>query len=173
MQRYLVNWRALFEREAHLPSPAIAGMFGWLLDHLPIVDERPALLHGDIGFHNFLFDGNRLSAVLDWEFCHIGDPAEDLAYVRNTLGGSLDWAAFMTTYRAAGGPAVSTQRLHFFQVWGHLRNACASNLASAKFQTGQIDDLKLVLLPHVYIPLFLQSAQTLIQQADWNNSGSI
>jgi aminoglycoside phosphotransferase (APT) family kinase protein len=164
VRRYLVNWHALFEREAHLPSPAMVSQFGWLLDHIPQAEGRPVLLHGDIGFHNFLFDAGRLTAVLDWEFGHIGDPAEDLAYVRNTLGGSLDWGAFLSAYEAAGGPPVSEERLHFFQVWGHLRNACASNMASAKFDTRQIGDLKLVLLPHLYIPQFLQAAQSLIEQ---------
>jgi aminoglycoside phosphotransferase (APT) family kinase protein len=164
VRRYLVNWHDLFEREAHLPSPAMVSQFGWLLDHIPPAEGRPVLLHGDIGFHNFLFDGGRLTAVLDWEFGHIGDPAEDLAYVRNTLGASLDWKAFLAAYQAAGGPPVSEERLHFFQVWGHLRNACASNMATAKFDTRQIGDLKLVLLPHLYIPQFLQAAQALIQQ---------
>jgi aminoglycoside phosphotransferase (APT) family kinase protein len=164
VRRYLVSWRELFLREAHLPSPALMAMFGWLLDHIPHTTGMPALLHGDIGFHNFLLDDGKLSAVVDWEFCHIGDAAEDLAYVRNTLGEQIDWEAFIAAYRAAGGPEVSPERLHFFQVWGHLRNACASNLVSAKLYSGQVDDLKGIVLPHLYIPQFMQAAQALIQK---------
>jgi len=101
---------------------------------------------------------------VDWEFCHIGDPAEDLAYVRNTIGGAIDWEAFLAAYQAAGGPQVSPERLRFFQIWGHLRNACASNLVSAKLYMKQVDDLKGIVLPHSYIPRFLQAAQSLIQE---------
>lgn len=162
VRRYLIAWRELFLREAHLPSPAMMALFGWLLDHIPNSSGTPSLLHGDIGFHNFLLDDGRLSAVVDWEFGHIGDAAEDLAYVRNTLGAQIDWDAFITAYRAAGGPAVSESRLHFFQVWGHLRNACASNLVSAKLYSRQVDDLKGIVLPHLYIPQFMQAAQALI-----------
>jgi aminoglycoside phosphotransferase (APT) family kinase protein len=137
-------------------------LFGWLLDHIPDSAGTPSLLHGDIGFHNLLLDDGKLSAVVDWEFGHIGDAAEDLAYVRNTLGEQIDWDAFIAAYLAAGGPDVSPQRLQFFQVWGHLRNACASNLVSAKLYSRQVDDLKGIVLPHLYIPQFMQMAQALI-----------
>ncbi len=165
VRRYLLSWRELFLREAHLPSPAMMSLFGWLLDHIPESAGTPSLLHGDIGFHNFLLDGTTLTAVVDWEFGHIGDAAEDLAYVRNTLGAQIDWDAFLAAYHAAGGPEVSAERLHFFQIWGHLRNACASNLVSAKLYAGQVDDLKGIVLPHLYIPQFMQAAQALITQA--------
>lgn len=164
VRHYLESWLELFLRSPHLPSPAVVAQFGWLLGNLPAMPGQPALLHGDIGFHNFLFDEGRLSAVLDWEFPHLGDPAEDLAYVRNTIGGSLDWPAFMAAYRAAGGVEVDEARLHFFQVWGHLRNACASNMGAARFAQGEIEDLKMVILPHAYIPMFLNAAQALIDQ---------
>jgi aminoglycoside phosphotransferase (APT) family kinase protein len=163
--RYLSDWFQTFLNAVHLPSPAIITQFNWLLNNVPQADGKPVLLHGDIGFHNFLFDKGQLVAVLDWEFAHLGDPAEDLAYVRNTLGAALDWPAFMAAYKAEGGHEVDEKRLHFFQVWGHLRNAASSNIAAAKFANGQADDLKMVILPHLYIPLFLKTAQALIDQA--------
>lgn len=166
VRRYLENWLATYTAQPHLPSPATLSQFHWLLEHLPPLEGAPVLLHGDIGFHNFLFDQDRLSAVLDWEFAHLGDPAEDLAYVRNMLGSVLDWPAFMAAYRAAGGEAVDEQRLRFFQVWGHLRNACAANLATTRFVRGEVTDLKLVLLPHQHIPMFLGAAQALIDSED-------
>jgi aminoglycoside phosphotransferase (APT) family kinase protein len=169
VRRYLLSWRELFLREPHLPSPAMMALFGWLVDHIPDSTGTPALLHGDIGFHNFLLDDGKLQAVVDWEFGHIGDAAEDLAYVRNTLGGQIDWEAFLKAYQAAGGPPVSPERLHFFQIWGHLRNACASNLVSAKLYARQVDDLKGIVLPHVYIPQFMQAAQALIASAPGSN----
>lgn len=159
---YIESWLAMFQQESHLPSPAIISLFGWLLDHIPSSSGKPVLLHGDIGFHNFLFDDRRLSAVLDWEFSHLGDPAEDLAYVRNTVGSALDWDAFIGAYRQAGGVEVDARRLHFFQVWGLLRNACAANMAAAKFVEGRVTDLKMVVLPHMHIPQFLSAAQALV-----------
>jgi len=163
VRRYIGGFRALFERELHMPSPALASLFGWLLDNVPATQGRPVLLHGDIGFHNFLFDEGKLTAVLDWEFGHLGDPAEDLAYACNTLGAALDTQEFLEEYRRAGGIRVDPERIRFFRVWGHVRNACASNLITAKFACGRVDDLKLVVLPHVYIPQFLGAAMKLIE----------
>jgi len=164
VQRYIGGVQALFDREPHLPSPALTSLFGWLLQNIPDMPGKPVLLHGDIGFHNFLFDDGRLSAVLDWEFGHLGDPAEDLAYACNTLGSAIDVQELMAEYRKAGGAQVTAERIRFFRIWGHVRNACASNLICAKFATGRVDDLKLVVLPHVYIPQFLGAAIKLLEE---------
>lgn len=169
-RQYLEEWFTLYRATPHLPSAAILSIFGWLLEHIPASTGQPCLLHGDIGFHNFLFNGEEgsnereLSVVLDWEFAHIGDPAEDLAYVRNTLGTALDWPAFLAEYRAAGGVEVSDERIRFFEVWGHLRNAAASSLAAAQLVHGETRELKMVLLPHLYIPMFLRAAQAAIDR---------
>jgi aminoglycoside phosphotransferase (APT) family kinase protein len=164
VRRYIENFRTLYDRELHLPSAALSSLFGWLLQNVPPMQGKPVLLHGDIGFHNFLFDDGRLSAVLDWEFGHLGDPAEDLAYACNTLGAAVDVREMTAEYRRAGGADVSAERIRFFRIWGHVRNACASNLIAAKFAAGRVDDLKLAVLPHVYIPQFLGAAIKLIEE---------
>jgi aminoglycoside phosphotransferase (APT) family kinase protein len=38
------------------------------------------IVHGDFGPQNLLVDGGRVSALLDWELAHRGDPIEDLAW---------------------------------------------------------------------------------------------
>jgi aminoglycoside phosphotransferase len=38
------------------------------------------IVHGDFGPQNVLVEGNRIRAVLDWEFAHLGDRVEDLAW---------------------------------------------------------------------------------------------
>ena len=43
--------------------------------------EGSVLLHGDFGPQNMLFDASgHLAALVDWEFAHLGDPIEDLAW---------------------------------------------------------------------------------------------
>jgi aminoglycoside phosphotransferase (APT) family kinase protein len=162
IERYIHNWYELFLREPHTPSPALMGLYGWLLDNVPDRSGRPVLLHGDIGFHNFLFDQGRLSAVLDWEFAHIGDPAEELGYVKVTVGSALDWDGLMARYVAGGGKPVDAETLRYFQVWAHVRNASAANLVSTLFSIGRVDDLKLAILPVAHVPQFIRGAQALI-----------
>jgi aminoglycoside phosphotransferase (APT) family kinase protein len=46
-----------------------------------ILETAPSrLLHGDLGHHNVFSDGERITAIIDWEDCLCGDPVFDLAY---------------------------------------------------------------------------------------------
>lgn len=155
-RRYIGSIRDLYLREMAMPSPAVLALYGWLLDNIPDAPGRPILLHGDIGFHNFIVDEGKLSAVVDWEFSHIGDPADDVGYVRNTVGASLDWRAFMTAYREAGGPDLDEERVRFFQIWGHVRNLTASQLTTNCFEAGRLTELKLGHVGHSMMAGFLR-----------------
>jgi aminoglycoside phosphotransferase (APT) family kinase protein len=47
-------------------------------------DREPAqctFVHGDFRMGNLLVAGTGVSAVLDWELCHLGDPVEDLGWL--------------------------------------------------------------------------------------------
>ncbi|VWX50210.1 phosphotransferase family protein [Novosphingobium sp. 9U] len=57
----------------------------WLLDNVPVGGET--LTHGDSTLHNYMFVGNKLSSVLDWEMSCIGRPENDLAL--QTVGNEL------------------------------------------------------------------------------------
>ncbi|MFJ7997842.1 phosphotransferase family protein [Streptomyces sp. NPDC096310] len=47
----------------------------------PDADTGTVLVHGDFGPHNLLLNPSthQVTAVVDWEFAHRGDPVEDLA----------------------------------------------------------------------------------------------
>jgi aminoglycoside phosphotransferase (APT) family kinase protein len=166
--RYIQNWYQFFLREPHTPSPALIGLFGWLLANVPGGDEPPRLIHGDIGFHNFLLHDGRMSALVDWEFAHVGDPADDLGYLKVTVGASLDWPRFMMRYRTAGGPDVDQRAIDYYGVWAYVRNASGANLLSTRLVTGKADDLKLAILPFIHVPPFIQGARALIDAYESN-----
>lgn len=42
---------------------------------------RPTLIHGDLRNSHFLYENNRLTAIIDWEFCERGDYFYDLAFL--------------------------------------------------------------------------------------------
>jgi aminoglycoside phosphotransferase (APT) family kinase protein len=48
---------------------------------MPDDDSLPVLVHGDIGPGNFMIDEGHVTAMLDWEMAHVGDPHEDLAWM--------------------------------------------------------------------------------------------
>ena len=158
----ITAWRDYFLANHHTPSPALMALFGWLFDNVPDRPGPAVMLHGDIAFNNFLFHEGQLNVVLDWEFAHIGDPAEELGYVRETVGNAFDWDRLMSRYIAAGGSPVDEAALRYYRIWAHVRNAAGSNLIAANFAAGLADDLKLAFLPHVHFPMFIKAAQALI-----------
>ena len=52
----------------------------WLRNHLP-ENVEPRLVHGDFRMGNLMLDADGITAVLDWELAHCGDPIEDLAWL--------------------------------------------------------------------------------------------
>ena len=65
---------------------------------------------------NFLYEGDRINAMLDWEMVHLGDPVEDIAWAYRTLWGpqaflSLD--EFVERYTELSGIPVDPETLLF------------------------------------------------------------
>jgi aminoglycoside phosphotransferase (APT) family kinase protein len=171
MHRYVRNWFDIYLSEVHNPSPALVSLFGWMLDNVPAAPAPGAMLHGDIGFHNMLIDNGKLTALVDWEFAHVGDPAEDLGAVRNTA--RYPWEMFMRHYQAAGGPAIDPERLHYYRIWQHVRNAAASNVCMGRFARRQLSDLKLVYTGHYHFPLFIKAASDLLAAGPDGDAGHV
>jgi aminoglycoside phosphotransferase (APT) family kinase protein len=111
---------SLSRPEAILPrsdAPLFEPLLDWLRMNVPPPPARPVLVHGDVGFHNILVEADEVTALLDWERSHVGDPAEELAYVRPSLAGIISWEDFLQAYVAAGGTVPSDQRMRFYTVW--------------------------------------------------------
>lgn len=157
---YITSFRDLYLQEMAEPSPAVLGLFGYLLTNVPDAPGKPILLHGDVGFHNFIVEDGELSAVVDWEFAHIGDPADDIGYIANTVGGSLDWERFMELYQHAGGAEIDPERLRFFRIWGHLRNLTACQLSTNAYEVGRLHDIKIAHVGHSMTPMFLNAIRS-------------
>jgi Ser/Thr protein kinase RdoA (MazF antagonist) len=72
------------------------------------------LVHGDFGPNNVLLAGHAVVAVLDWEFAHLGDPVEDLAWcewlVRTHQPGQA--SALAEFYSAYGQPVPAWPERH-------------------------------------------------------------
>ncbi|MFC7624728.1 phosphotransferase family protein [Microlunatus sp. GCM10028923] len=54
-----------------------------LLDRLPVPAGEPVLVHGDLWQGNTMWDGDRLTALIDWDSAGVGHPGIDLGCVRH------------------------------------------------------------------------------------------
>lgn len=91
----------------------------WLLDHIPPVDTPPVIVHGDAGPGNFMFEGNRLTGLIDWELAHLGDPMEDIAWfsMRSVLEPVPDFPALVRAYAAASPQPVDFDRIRYHRIF--------------------------------------------------------
>jgi hypothetical protein len=115
---------------AHLPArrePLLGFALGWLRRNLPARVERTSLVQGDTGPGNFLFHEGRVSAVLDWEFAHFGDPLEDLGWicVRDVVTPFGDLGARFRAYAQLAGQPLDLGRVRYYRVAAMARTVAA------------------------------------------------
>lgn len=62
-------------------DPLVTYGVDWLRRFAPEKVARISLVQGDTGPVNFMFQGDKVSSVIDWELGHYGDPMEDLGNI--------------------------------------------------------------------------------------------
>ena len=130
------NWQAL-----QRPSPLFESAFKWLRDNVAIMDCSRGLVHGDYGLNNLLIDNERVSAILDWEFMHIGNPAYDLGYFYYMAESLTSWQDFLEAYREAGGTLPSQEELDYSIMFAVARLGVMTCQAEAAYRSGVTDGL--------------------------------
>jgi aminoglycoside phosphotransferase (APT) family kinase protein len=116
-------WAGIARTRLHPPVELVDAALDALREAWPGEPERIVLCHGDAGDGNFLHEDGRVTAMLDWEFAHLGDPQDDLAWM--TVRASMYGAAiegFAALVRDRYGLAVSPTRLRYWQTVVLLRN---------------------------------------------------
>lgn len=78
LERQLRRWSTQLAASRSRELPGIDELHGLLTERLP-ASPAPTLVHGDYRLDNVLVDdGDRITAVLDWEMSTLGDPFTDL-----------------------------------------------------------------------------------------------
>jgi aminoglycoside phosphotransferase (APT) family kinase protein len=137
-----------FEHELDLvgePHPAIEYGLWWLRAHRP--EPLPDVVsHGDFRIGNIVVSERGLEALLDWEFAHLSDPREDLAWpiVRawrfgadeRRLGGVGELEPYLQRYAELTGRAVPEEELYWWEVLGNVKWAVGCLNQSRRHLTG-------------------------------------
>lgn len=114
--------------EAH---PALELGLRWLRRNEPPAPKQLVCLHGDYRIGNVMVNENGLVSVLDWEFAHLGDPYEDLAWsqVRDWrfgndalhFGGIAQPDEFFAAYEKEMGIALDYDAVRYWEIMGNVR----------------------------------------------------
>ena len=141
----LAHWHDLFLRQRLEPHPVLVYAFA-LLGRDPPEAERVAIVHGDLRFGNLLHERGRLTALLDWEMVHLGDPIEDLGWVYRALWSparSLSFDEFLAAYGEAAGRPVDPGHLRWYQLFSEVKHSVISLTAARSFHEGRTPNLRM------------------------------
>lgn len=134
---------------AHAP-PQLHHAMRWLLRHAPAA-PRVVIVHGDYRVGNFLQRDGRITAVLDWELVHAGDPHEDLAWAAlrvfsggtGRVGGLMDRPAFVERYARQAGFTPDPVAWRYYEVLGLYKSASMLLSAAQRVQSGRARDIRM------------------------------
>ncbi len=123
VQQELDAWEAIYRADPALVDPLIEYALGWLRRNVPDVKAPPVLVQGDTGPGNFLYEGERVKAILDWELAHWGDPMDDIAWLslRATQEPFTHFPDRLREYEQLSGVRVDAARVRYFRVFAELR----------------------------------------------------
>jgi aminoglycoside phosphotransferase (APT) family kinase protein len=116
-------------RELAAIHPVFDLAFRWLDENRPEA-AAPRVVHGDFRMGNFLIEPHGVSAVLDWELAHLGDPVEDLGWLvarawrfggPGEVGGIGSRRELLDTYAAVTGRTVTASELRWWEMLASLR----------------------------------------------------
>jgi aminoglycoside phosphotransferase (APT) family kinase protein len=169
------RWRSTYRANVDVADPVVDEAYEWVLSREP--DPRPpSLVHADFRIGNVLLQEGRVSAVIDWELAHMGDPLFDIGYAAmpyyagkfvqggsDLLGAFADQQWFVETYAELRGIDVDPEAVRTYTVLGTLSLVAIIGVGLRQFATGRTSDPRMAWNRFVLPDL----RQDMIRLMDW------
>jgi aminoglycoside phosphotransferase (APT) family kinase protein len=135
----------------HEVRPALELGVRWLDANRPPAG-RSVTVHGDFRLGNLLVGPRGLRGVLDWELAHAGDAAEDIGWLcapawrfggDGAVGGFGALDELRSAYTAAGGEAMTAERVFWWQVYATVKWATICALQASAHLSGATRSVEL------------------------------
>lgn len=104
-------------------DPLVAMSLDWLEGNVPDYDGPPVLVQGDTGPGNFMYEDGRVTAVVDWELAHWGDPMDDIAWLslRTVQDTFTHFPDRLREYEELSGNRIDEQRIWYYRLFAETR----------------------------------------------------
>ncbi|WP_166259337.1 phosphotransferase family protein [Marinobacter salicampi] len=141
-------------KEIGEPHPVLEWALNWLEDRAPAPGPT-VLCHCDFRTGNYMMDGDRLTAILDWEFAAWSDPCEDLGWLccrswrfgadHREAGGIGDKQDLLEGYREVSGVDIDPATVSYWEVMALVRWAAIALQQARRHMSGEQRSLELAL----------------------------
>jgi aminoglycoside phosphotransferase (APT) family kinase protein len=158
VQRQLDGWIERWERARTSDTANVDKVAEWLRSELP-PSPRASFVHNDYKLDNMLVDAGdpaRITALLDWDMCTLGDPLMDLGYMLALWPEPHDPQAFrkfgmptwhagsltrkQATMRYAERSGTDVSHVLWYYVFNIFRFAAILQQIYARYDRGQTTD---------------------------------
>jgi len=134
IEAQLRHWHRVYRSAVAYPIPLLERGFAWLRANLHATGPS-VIVHGDPGPGNALQDAGGVAAVIDWEFAHAGDAAEDWAYLAlirgRRLGSPESWKARLAATVRVEYPEPTWRA---WEAFNQVKGACVNLTALDVFR---------------------------------------
>jgi len=132
----LARWAAL-ARDSCWDEPLVRYAFTRLKAGAPPDVQRTVLVQGDTGPGNFMATDERITGLIDWEFSHIGDPMDDLGWLKYRSREQFGlFEAASADYERVSGLRIEPASVDYYFRMAVLR--CAVTVALGKAKGGAL-----------------------------------
>ena len=113
-------------------DPFVELCIDWLTSNVPDYEGPVVLVQGDTGPGNFLYEHGRVTAVLDWELAHFGDPMDDIAWLslRTVQDTFTHFPDRLREYEELSGHRIDPARVWYYRLFAETRLAASSRGAA-------------------------------------------
>jgi aminoglycoside phosphotransferase (APT) family kinase protein len=113
-------------------DPLMAVCLDWLERNVPDYEGPVVLVQGDTGPGNFMYDHGHVTALVDWELAHFGDPMDDIAWL--SLRTAQDTFTYLpdrlAEYERLSGHAIDPTRVWYYRLFAETRLTTSSRGAA-------------------------------------------
>ncbi len=146
----LDRWETVIADDECEPQPIVHAALRWLRRNPPPPAPRISVVHGDYRTGNFLFNADgKMTAILDWEMTHLGNPLEDLGWALDPLwshgdparpAGTIPRPAALAIWERESGIRIDTAALAWWEIFANLKGCAIWMSAAREYAQGRNTD---------------------------------